>query len=77
MVLVVIQRRYAGLEVDKRRSERPTCFTVDDVPMKPGTVQDAVAGFDVRCEPVGRIDLALADETRIVVSGADLEPGTC
>jgi hypothetical protein len=36
-----------------------------------------VAGFDVRCRPVGRLDLALADETRIVVSGADLEPGPC
>ena len=69
--------RYAGLEVAKRRSEQPSCFSGDDSPVSPGAVGEAVAGFDVACRPVGRLDLVLADESKLLVTAADESVDAC
>ena len=69
--------RYAGLEVAKRRSEQPSCFSGDSDPVPPGAVGEAVAGFDVTCRPVGRLDLVLADESKLLVTAADQSADSC
>jgi len=44
----------------------------------PRTVGDALIGFDVRCKPVGYIELVVEDDkARISVTDHTPEPGAC
>lgn len=68
---------YESLIVAQREFQ-PTCFSADPDLVAPATVGDALVGFDVRCKPVGYIQLMLQeDEDRISVTPDDLEPGKC
>lgn len=71
--------RYKGLIVAQREFDR-TCFgsIADTELVAPGTVGDALIGFDVRCKPVGHIQLVIEDDkARINVTPGTLEPGKC
>jgi hypothetical protein len=61
-----------------QREFAATCFSSYTDPVSPGTVGDVLIGFDVRCKPVGYIQLVLEDDKdRINVTPDNLEPGTC
>ena len=69
--------RYKSLIVGQREFAA-TCFSSNPDLVSPGTVGDALIGFDVRCKPVGYIQLVLEDDKdRINVTPDNLEPGTC
>jgi hypothetical protein len=66
---------YPTLIVGKREFAQ-RCYEQQPDLVAAGTIGDAVAGFDVRCEPTGRIELA-TDEGRLAVTDPALEPGPC
>ncbi len=69
--------RYNSLIVAQREFEA-MCFSSGPNPASPGTVADALIGFEVSCKPVGYIQLMLEDDTdRISVTPDNLEPGQC
>jgi uncharacterized caspase-like protein len=69
--------RYDYLVVGQRAFP-VTCFRPTPNLVSSKTVGDAVVGFDVTCEPVGYIELALEEErARISVTDNTLEPGPC
>jgi len=69
--------RYDSLVVG-RRSFAPTCFSPSPDFVDPGTVGDALVGFDVTCEPAGHIELRLEnDAARIDVTPLTPEPPDC
>ena len=59
-----------------RRSFDANCFTADPELLDPGAVGDGRLGFEVRCEPVGYIGLALSDGGVIDVTDS-AESGRC
>ena len=71
--------RYQSLIVG-RREFGSTCFSslsASEV-LSPNTVGDALIGFDVRCKPVGYMQLVIEDnKDRIDVTPNTLKPGTC
>jgi hypothetical protein len=67
--------RYKSLVVGQREF-KATCFSPDPNLVSPATVGDALIGFDVRCQPVGYIELVL-EGGRISVTDDTLEPGQC
>jgi hypothetical protein len=71
--------RYKSLIVGQREFDR-TCYAsiADTEVVAPGTVGDALIGFDIRCKPVGHIQLVIEDDkARINVTPNTLEPGNC
>jgi hypothetical protein len=69
--------RYSSLVVGQRQFQK-TCFAPTPNLVSPGTVGDALVGFEVTCEPVGYIQLILEqDVARISVTDDTLEPGGC
>jgi hypothetical protein len=69
--------RYQGLVVGQREF-KATCFSSTPGLVDPRTVGDALIGFDVRCKPVGYIELVVEDDkARISVTDHTLEPGAC
>lgn len=67
--------RYKSLVVAQR--EFPwTCYSPSPNLVAPSTVGDALIGFDVRCKPVGYMELIMEFD-RISVTDETLEPGTC
>lgn len=69
--------RYSALVVGQRAFQK-TCFAETPKLVSPGTVGDALVGFEVTCEPVGYIQLILEqDVARISVTADTLEPGAC
>jgi hypothetical protein len=74
------QYHYAGryeIAVVGQRAFRVTCFSPTPNLIAPGTVGDALVGFDVTCEPVGYIELDVEGAAaRIKVTEAS-EPGRC
>jgi hypothetical protein len=69
--------RYSSLVVGQREF-KATCFAPTPNLVSPGTVGDALVGFEVTCEPVGYIQLILEqDVARISVTDDTLEPGAC
>lgn len=66
--------RYEALIV-AQRPFNVTCFTPSIEVVDPELVSDGLVGFEVRCRPVGFIELVV-EGGRIRVSNA-LEPGTC
>lgn len=68
--------RYQELVVG-RRAFGYSCFSPQPDLVGPGTVGDALIGFDVTCEPQGYIELVLAQaQDRFALTG-ETEPGTC
>jgi hypothetical protein len=67
--------RYSALVVGQREFKK-TCFSNSPNLVSPGTVGDALIGFDVRCRPVGYIQLELESD-RISVTDDILDPGEC
>jgi hypothetical protein len=59
-----------------RRAFRPTCFAPNPDLVAPGTVGDALVGFEVRCQPVGYIELVL-QSSRISITDPTLDPAAC
>jgi len=74
------QYHYAGrynVAVVGQHAFQVTCFSSTPDLIDPGTVGDAVVGFDVTCEPAGHVELELAEAAaRIKVTEAS-EPGPC
>ncbi len=69
--------RYNSLIVGQREFA-PTCFSPYTDVVSPGTVGDALIGFEVRCKPVGYIQLVIEDDkARINVTPDTLDPGPC
>jgi hypothetical protein len=69
--------RYSSLVVAQRQFQK-ACFAPTPDQVSPGTVGDALVGFEVTCEPVGYIQLILEqDVVRISVTADTLEPGGC
>ena len=69
--------RYKSLIVGQREFAA-TCFSSYPDLVSTGTIGDALIGFDVKCKPVGYIQLVLEDDKdRIDVTPDKLEPGTC
>jgi hypothetical protein len=69
--------RYNSLIVAQREF-KVMCFSSNPNLVSPGTVGDALVGFEVSCKPVGYIQLVLEDDKdRISVTPDDLEPGSC
>ena len=68
--------RYQELIVG-RRAFGYSCFSPQPDLVAPGTVGDALIGFDVRCEPQGYIELVLAQSQDRFPITADAEPGVC
>ncbi len=69
---------YESLVVAQRQFEA-TCFSADPAFVKPERVGDAAIGFEVRCEPVGLIELEVSVNEAVdslAVTG-DSEPGEC
>ena len=67
--------RYQSLIVARRENE-VTCFTPTGDSLDPGIIDDELVGFDVKCKPVGYIQLAL-ENGRISVTPDSLEWGSC
>ncbi len=68
--------QYDELIVGRRAFEK-TCFSPTPELVIPGTVGEALVGYEVRCEPTGYIELVLNGSTaRIAVTG-DPEPSRC
>jgi hypothetical protein len=59
-----------------RRAFVPTCFAPNPNLVAPGTVGDALVGFEVRCQPTGYMELVLESD-RISVTDPTLEPSSC
>ena len=66
---------YESLVVGQRQFEA-TCFSPDPELVDSGFVGDALVGFEVRCKPVGHIELVVEDRRMSVTDNA-LEPGNC
>jgi hypothetical protein len=66
---------YDSLVVGQRAFEQ-ACFSPNPERVDTGTVGDALIGFEVRCKPVGFIELVV-DGGRINVTDNTLEPGKC
>jgi TIR domain len=69
---------YKSLVVAQRQFD-VSCFSADPAFVEPTRVGDAVAGFEVRCEPAGLIELEVSLEETVgsmAVTG-DSEPGNC
>ena len=60
------------------REFKATCYSPTPNLVSPRTVGDALIGFEVRCKPVGYIQLIVEnDSARISVTPDTLEPGQC
>jgi len=69
--------RYNSLVVGQREF-KATCYSPTPNLVSPRTVGDALIGFEVRCKPVGYIQLIVEnDSARISVTPDTLEPGQC
>ena len=69
--------RYDYLVVAGRQFQ-PACFSADGDTVDAGLVNDALIGFNVRCQPAGYIELVLEDESgRISVTPSSLGAGSC
>jgi hypothetical protein len=69
--------RYNSLVVGGREF-KATCYSPTPNLVSPRTVGDALIGFEVRCKPVGYIQLIIEnDSARISVTPDTLEPGQC
>jgi hypothetical protein len=70
--------RYQYLTVAQRPFS-PTCFTPNPYVVRSATRGDAFVGFDVSCQPVGRIQLRIDSDTGplIDVTPNTLQPGNC
>lgn len=66
---------YGSLAVGRRQFE-VMCFSPDPEEVDSGSVGDALVGFEVRCQPVGHIELVVED-TRMSVTDNALGPGKC
>lgn len=66
---------YDAVVVGRRRFEA-TCFSAVPDLVSPGTVGDALVGFDVQCEPAGYIQLELQNGYRLDVTSSR-EWGEC
>jgi hypothetical protein len=71
--------RYKSLIVGQREFDRNCYASIADTEVvAPATVSDALIGFDVRCKPVGHMQLVIEDDkARINVTPNALEPGEC
>ena len=67
--------RYQYLVVADREFP-PTCFSEYAYTVDSGTIGDASIGFDVRCKPVGRIQLML-ESSKLSVTPDTLQWGAC
>jgi hypothetical protein len=68
--------RYSSLVVGQREF-KATCYSPIPNLVTPRTVGDALIGFEVRCKPVGYIQLVLEDDKARISVSADPEPGQC
>jgi hypothetical protein len=67
--------RYTSLVVAQRPNP-VTCFSQTSDTVQPGIIDDESVGFDVKCKPVGRIDLKLQGGS-ISVTPDTLKWGSC
>ncbi len=69
-------RYYESLIVGQREF-KATCFSANPDLVGAWTVGDALIGFDVRCKPVGYIELRIETGGKISVTPDTLKPGAC
>jgi len=67
--------RYTSLVV-AQRNNKVACYSPTGSTVEPGIINEELAGFDVKCKPVGRIDLVLQGGS-ITVTPDNLDWGSC
>lgn len=68
--------QYQSLVVAQRYNKKMACFSPGSETVEPGIIADELVGFDVKCKPVGRIDLVLENGS-ITVTPGTLDWGSC
>jgi hypothetical protein len=69
--------RYQYLVVGQQAFKEVTCFSSAPGTVDPQLVDEALIGFQVRCKPVGAIDVMLEDNKGRIRVTKDSKPGAC